>query len=301
MAVFVQDVPGVGALGEAAAVVLPHALVQAVVEIEEFEVLELGLRRREQLLAQLDERVHRSADIEEQQQLDRVVPLGPHADIEPTLPCGAIDGAVDVELVGIALTREPAQAAQRDLDVARAELAGIVEVLELALFPHLDRALVLALAADAHAFGVIARVAERAGSAGADPLVAALMALFLLLKPLLERLHDLFPRPQCLDLFHFLVGKEFLGHRLQPVLGDLRALIALERHLQALEHLGEHLVEPVEQAFVLHQRRAREVIELLRGAVDDLAVQRLEQDQVLLEGHRNPGTAQFIHEREEHR
>ena len=56
--------------------------------------------------------------------------------------------------------REAAQAAQGHLDVAGAELAGVVEVLELALFPHLQSALVLALPADAYAFGVVAAVAE---------------------------------------------------------------------------------------------------------------------------------------------
>src|SRR3546814_15324740 len=80
---------GRGTVGEAALVVLPHALVRAVVEIEEFEVLELARRGREQFLAELDERVHRAADIEKQQQLHRVVAFGAHVDVEPALPRGA--------------------------------------------------------------------------------------------------------------------------------------------------------------------------------------------------------------------
>jgi hypothetical protein len=88
------------------------------------EVLELGARRREQLLAQLDMRVHRAADVEEQQQLDRIVPLGPHVDVEPALAGGAVDRLVEVELVGGAFAGEAAQAPQRDLDVAGAELDG---------------------------------------------------------------------------------------------------------------------------------------------------------------------------------
>src|SRR3546814_21129840 len=79
------------AFGPAALVVLPHPFIGAVVEIKEFQILELARRGAEQLLAQLDERVHRPADVEEQQQLDRVAPLRAHADVEPALPRGAVD------------------------------------------------------------------------------------------------------------------------------------------------------------------------------------------------------------------
>src|SRR3546814_12871608 len=57
-------------------VVFPHAFVRAIVEIEEFEILEFGRRCAEQFFAELDERVHRATDVEKQQQLDRVAPLG---------------------------------------------------------------------------------------------------------------------------------------------------------------------------------------------------------------------------------
>ena len=62
----------------AAAVLLPHPLVEAVVEVVMLHVLELGARRREQLLGRLHVPVHRAADVEEQQHLHRIVPLGPH-------------------------------------------------------------------------------------------------------------------------------------------------------------------------------------------------------------------------------
>jgi len=127
------------------------------------------------------------------------------------------------------------------------------------------------------------------------------VALFLFLKPLLQRLHDLFPGPERLDLLHFLFGEELLGHRLQPILGNGGAVIALEGHLQALEHLGKDLVEPVEQAFVLHQCRAGEIIEFLRALFDDPRMERFEQDEMFLERHRYAGAAQFVHERKEHR
>src|SRR5690606_3010064 len=98
-----------------------------------------------------------------------------HADVEQAaVPGGVVDGAVDVELFRRALAGELAQAAQGDLDVAGAQFHLVVQVLVFALVPHLHRpALALAGVADADAFRVVAAGAERAGAAGADPLVAA--------------------------------------------------------------------------------------------------------------------------------
>ena len=47
---------------------------------------------------------------------------------KPALRAVERDGAVEVEFLGRALARETAQAAQRDLDVARAEFDLVVEV-----------------------------------------------------------------------------------------------------------------------------------------------------------------------------
>src|SRR4029077_6471313 len=97
--------------------------------------------------------------------------------------------------------RELPQSPQRHLDVAGAELDGIVEVAVFALVPDLDRAAVAALLlADADALGVVAVGAEGGGAAGADPLRAALVAAFLLFQPLLERLHQLVPAAERRDL-----------------------------------------------------------------------------------------------------
>jgi len=50
--------------------------VEAVVEVEELEMLELGARRGEQLLADANMRVHRAADVEQQQELHLVARSG---------------------------------------------------------------------------------------------------------------------------------------------------------------------------------------------------------------------------------
>ena len=67
VAVLVEHVPGVDLFRMAAVVILPHRLIEAVVEIEEFEVLKLGARGAEQLFDQLNMAVHRAANIEEHQ------------------------------------------------------------------------------------------------------------------------------------------------------------------------------------------------------------------------------------------
>jgi len=76
--------------------------------------------------------------------------------VEIALVRGALDGAVEIELVGRAGAGKLAQAPERHLDVAGAELDVVVEILELALVPDLDRAAMRALAADADAFRVVA-------------------------------------------------------------------------------------------------------------------------------------------------
>ena len=67
---------------------------------------------------------------------------------------------------------------------------------------------------------------ERGGAAGADPFVAALVLALLLGQPLLERLHDLVPRTERLDLRHLLGRQVLLGHGFQPFLGNRRFGIA---------------------------------------------------------------------------
>src|SRR3546814_8944112 len=78
------------------------------------------------------------------------------------------DGVVDVEYIRRAFAREAAQPTQCDLDVARAEFDGIVEIAEVALLPDLDGLFLSAGSADAHAFRVVAAMTERTGAASAE-------------------------------------------------------------------------------------------------------------------------------------
>ena len=134
--------------------------------------------------------------------------------VQPAFACGAVDCAVNIELFNRAIAGKTAQPAHRDLYVAGAQLSRVVQILEFALVPHLHGPLVLGFAANADAFGIITRIAIRRRAAGSDPFVAAFVALFLFLKPLFQRLHQLVPAAHFFDLGHFLWRQIFLGDRL---------------------------------------------------------------------------------------
>src|SRR6516225_5001590 len=175
--------------------IAPDRIIDAVVEVEVDQVLELRARGRKQLLANADVVLHRPADIEKQQQFHGVVTLRHKFQIEPAgVVRGRLHGAAEIELFGGTLARELPQPAQRQLDVAGAELDGIVEIAKLAAVPDLDRTAVAPLLLpDAHTFGVIPIGAEGRGAGGADPFAAALVAGLLLGEAPAQRLHQLFP------------------------------------------------------------------------------------------------------------
>ncbi len=125
------------------------------------------------------------------------------------------------------------------------------------------------------------------------------MALFLFFEPLFQRLHDLVPVSEGLDRFHFLRREEFLGDGLQPVFGDVDRVLAVIGHY-ALEHLLEHLIEAIQQALILHEGRAGEVVEGFRRLIDHVTIKRLQQREMLLEGSADPGGPQLVDEVEEH-
>src|SRR5919106_862604 len=141
--------------------------------------------------------------------------------VEITLIGGLLDRGVEIELVGRTGARKLAQTAQRDLDVADAELDVAVEILELALVPDLHRReIAVLLLTDAHARGVIALRAERRGAGGTDPFVAALVAALLLLEALAQRLHELVPA-HGLDLLLLFLGEVLVDQLLQPFFRDV--------------------------------------------------------------------------------
>src|ERR1700751_6063375 len=158
--------------------IAPHRIVDAVVKVKVDQVLELRARRRKQLLANPNVVLHRPAYIEKQKQLHSIEPFGHEFEIEPTrVVRGGLHGAAEIELFGGTLASELPQPPQRQLDVARTELDGIVEIAKLAAVPDLDRTPVAPLLLTyAHAFGIVPISTEGRGASGADPFAPALVA-----------------------------------------------------------------------------------------------------------------------------
>ena len=91
------------------------------------------------------------------------------------------------------------------------------------------------------------------------------MAAFLLGEPLAQRLQQLFEAAHRLDLFLFFLGEIFFRELLEPLDRDFRRERLLDE-IEAFEHVAEHAIELVEIALVLHQRRARQIVEILDPA-----------------------------------
>ena len=248
-------------------------------EVEIFQILEFTGGGAEQLLDLCDVGVHRTANIEEHQQLDRVAALGAQLDIEEArVLCRAVDGIVDIKLIGRALAGKAAQAAQCDLDVAGANLPVRIQILELAAIPDFDRGIVAVLGLpDPHAFRVIAVGAKGAGPGGPDVLVAALVALFLIFEALAQSLHYLIKATQSLNLRLFLVGEGLFGNLAQPFFGDFA-----KDFFEAGDPVPKVLKGPIEaikMGFVLDQRSPRQRIEVVQIGVHDARFQRADQIQ----------------------
>ena len=115
-----EHIPCGGLRVPAAAVVAPYAFIKAVVEVEVFEMLELGAGGREEFLQDANMRVHGAADIEEKQHFDGVAPLGAGLDVKIAVFGGGADRAVQIQFICRAVAGPAAQALQGHLDVAGA-------------------------------------------------------------------------------------------------------------------------------------------------------------------------------------
>ena len=125
------------------------------------------------------------------------------------------------------------------------------------------------------------------------------MTALLLGQPLLQRLQKLLEPAHGLDLLFLFLGEIFLGELLQPLGRDL-GLDGVAEHFQALEDMAEHAVELVEVALVLHQRGARQIVEILDPARGQIGLHRLHQGEILAQRHRHAGGFEFLEEIDEH-
>jgi len=153
--------------------------------------------------------------------------------------------------------------------------------------------------ADAYAFGVVAVGPERRGAGGADPFLAALMAAFLLGEPLTQGLEKLFEAARRLDLLLVLLGQIFLGELFKPFGWYFRGVRLLDQ-VETLEDVTEHAIELVEIALVLHQRRARQVVEILDTPAGKVALHRFHEHEVFAQRHRQAGLFELMEEGRKH-
>ncbi len=146
----------------AATIVFPQVIVDTIVEVKEFHVLEFRLGCGKQFFGARDMIVHRAPNIEQHQYLDAVLALRLHLDVKVAgIVGGGADRIVQRQFLFRALSRKFAQAAQCDLDVARAKFALVIVVAIRTRFPHLDCGAIAAFTADADTFRILAAVAER--------------------------------------------------------------------------------------------------------------------------------------------
>ena len=225
---------------------------------------------------------------------------GSQDDLELTgVAGGLVDGGLEVELELVALAREGPELAERDLDLAHVEHEVRAVRAVGARVGHGHRALSAALGPDAHPRGVGAVGAEGARAARANPPVAAVVPLLLLLEALLEEL------PQRLGvevLEHLeLLGREALAHLriAQPLFELLRELRRLRLH--ALEAREVRLVEGVEVRLGVDADRAGHVIEAVERAVVQAHLERLREGHRLLEADLHLALAELVEKRDEHR
>ena len=125
------------------------------------------------------------------------------------------------------------------------------------------------------------------------------MPLLLFIEPLLERIHQFFPTTEFFYLGHLFRRQELLCNSPKPIGRDFSTLLSKTRRY-SLENLGKDLIKSVDQPFVFHIGGARQIIEFLGRAVDHLAVEGLEQHEMLFKARGNARCAQLVEKVEKH-
>ena len=162
MTVFVQDVQQLGPLVMAPHVIAPHTLVDEIMEVKIFQMLELCACGGEQFFTNLHMRIHGAANIQKQQDLYRIVPLRHHFYIQKACIAGCrTDRVIQIQLFGRAGASELSQASQGNFDVARTQLNGVIQIFEVAFVPDLYGLLVASIWANTNTFGVISLLSKR--------------------------------------------------------------------------------------------------------------------------------------------
>ena len=125
------------------------------------------------------------------------------------------------------------------------------------------------------------------------------MAAFLLGQALAQGFHQLLETAHGFDLLLLFFGEEFLREFLQPLGGDLRREPVFQQ-FETFEDMPEHAVETVEIALVLHERRAREIVEILDAPAGEILLHRFHEREIFAQRHRDARGFQLAEEGDEH-
>ncbi len=99
------------------------------------------------------------------------------------------------------------------------------------------------------------------------------MPALLFLQQLPQPVHQRLESAQRGDLRHFLRGEQLFRQLAQPFVRQFACIDGFGL-LEPFETFAEHAVEPVEMAFVLHQRRPAEIVEVVDAVIGDTGAHR---------------------------
>ena len=216
--------------------------------------------------------------------------------------CGA-DCPLQVKLLRRTFPHPSPQPAKGDLDVTRAEFHRVVEIGKFPLVPDLDGApMPRPFLPDTDALGIVAIGAEGRSAGSSDPLRSTLVAAFLLLQPLAQRLHQLLEAAERLDEPLLLLRQVLFREPAQPLLGKFARLHSgLSRYrLQPAEMRREDPIEPIDVSLVLYQAGAREKVEGVDIEIRQALLHPLDEAQVFAQRNGQLFRLQLQEKRKQH-
>ena len=196
------------------------------------------------------------------------------------------------QFLGAFVLVQPFQAAQRQADLARVENAVGAQVAIAPRAGDLNRGAAATAAADANAGGMLAAVAEGRRAAGADPAVAAVVALLLLFEQLAKS------RGQLVEVEGSQLRPIFVADfRQDRVLEPFEQLVAdVEARLDAGEERGERPIVGVVVRFALDQQAAGQMVKRVEIGSRVPFTERLHQRQPFGAGDLQAEVAQVVEE-----
>src|SRR3954451_17382051 len=258
------------------------------------------LRRGEEPLADVAVRVHRPADVEEEQNTEVRTARSAHLDLQLTRAARRrVDGAGKIELVLRSLANVGAQPPQGDLDLPRVERHVRAKLAEPAPLRERHRAPAARRSfTDADSARVLSTAPIRRGPARSHPFVAAIVAAGLLGEPLAELPSHVLEIEgfQELPLLRSqLAHRSRIGEPVEDLLRDLQRVVR-----DAAKIVGERAVEGVEILLAVYAERSGDAVEAVERGLVQASRQRLRERERLLRTDLQAPFPELVQEVDEH-